>query len=57
MREAGVAGVAADGGATGVLMSLIGKDALRLRFDASVPSYWIARPLASEEKPSMKLQL
>lgn len=40
----------------GLLMHLIGKDALRLRFDRSVPSYWIARPLASEEKPSMKLQ-
>ena len=41
---------------TGLLMRLFGKDPLRLRFDASAPSYWIERSPPGPSAESLKDQ-
>ncbi len=40
----------------GVIMRLMGKDFLRLRFDAAAPSYWIARDPPGPRPESLKNQ-
>ena len=41
---------------TGLLMRLLGKDPLRLRFDRSADSYWIARTPPGPDADSLKNQ-
>jgi hypothetical protein len=41
---------------TGFIMRLLGKDLLRLRFDASANSYWIARTPPGPDAASLKNQ-